>query len=172
MKKLSDLLLTEAKTPIVDNGEVLGWQSLILFDEVLDGQKLLESREIQKLLIYFFCQPRLSMVKTKYPEDLQDWLRIEMYKADVNGRAMIVPVKTKFEDLVVNGLSEEYTGPLMIQAFKANAALEYDLLVITCHWTSPSLNNSPIVENPAHIIGIIADTDDLINIVDEHLRRD
>lgn len=172
MKKLSKIMLMEAKTPVIDKGEVQGWQSLILFDGVLDGEKILASREIQKLLIYFYGQPRLSMAKTNYPEDLQAWLREEMYKADINGRAMIVPLKMKFEDMVVNGCGKEYTRPLVGQVFKANAALEYELLVLTCHWTSSPSDGCPGVENPAHIIGVIGDTDDLITIVDENLKRD
>ena len=77
MKKLSDILSAEQAvtlTPYIENEEVTSWQGLILFDDVLDGGKILDSPEVEKLLVYVYGQKRISQVNTDYTEGLQDWL--------------------------------------------------------------------------------------------------
>ena len=168
MRKLSQILTEEkkaaAEVPTIPVPES-DWQSLVLFDNVLDGERLLSLPEIQKLLIYFFGQPRISLVETNYPEELHDWLGDVLYKADVKGLAMVYPVKASFEEMAIPGHSEEYSSPLHIQIIHPDQ-MENDLLVLTCRWTDN------LFHNDSYIIGLIADSDDLITIVDEYLRRD
>lgn len=167
MRKLSQILTEEkeaAEVPAVAVSES-DWQSLILFDGVLNGEHLLSSPEIQKLLIYFYGQPRISIVETNYPKELHDWLRDMLYTADVNGQAMVYPVKASFEEMAVQGHSAEYAGPLYIQIIHPDL-VENDLLVLTCRWANT------IFHNDTYIIGLIADSDDLVSIVDEYIRRD
>ena len=167
MRKLSEIIdeenMVAADVPaIVVGGD---WQSLILFDDVLNGERLLSSPEIQKLLVYFYGQPRISIVEANYPEELYDWLRDVLYKADANGVALVYTVKASFEEIAVQGHSTEYAGPLCIQIIRPDPA-ENDLLVLTCRWAND------LFHNDTHIIGLVADSDDLVTIVDEYIRRD
>ena len=168
MRRLSEIL-AEGKKAVVEAPTIpvpeSDWQSLVLFDNVLDGERLLSLPEIQKLLIYFFGQPRISLVETNYPEELHDFLIDVVYKADVKGLAMVYPVKASFEEMAIPGHSEEYSGPLYIQIIHSDQ-MENDLLVLTCRW------RDNLFHNDSYIIGLIADSDDLITIVDEYLRRD
>lgn len=167
MRKLSQILTEEkeaAEVPAVAVSES-DWQSLILFDGIVNGESFLSSPEIQKLLIYFYGQPRISIVETNYPKELHDWLRDALYTADVNGQAMMYPVKASFEEMAVQGHSAEYSGPLDIQIIHPDL-VENDLLVLTCRWA----NN--LFHNDTFIIGLVADSDDLVSIVDEYIRRD
>lgn len=168
MRKLSQILAEEKKAvaavPVIAVTES-DWQSLILFDGILNGERLLSSPEIQKLLIYFYGQPRISVVETNYPKELHDWLRDALYTADVSGQAMVYPVKTSFDEMAIQGCSAEYAGPLYIQIIHPDQ-IENDLLVLTCYWA----NN--LFHNDSYIIGLIADSDDLATIVDEYIRRD
>ena len=65
MRRLSEIL-AEGKKAVVEAPAIpvpeSDWQSLVLFDNVLDGERLLSLPEIQKLLIYFFGQPRITLV--------------------------------------------------------------------------------------------------------------
>lgn len=167
MRKLSQILTEEkeaAEVPAVAVSES-DWQSLILFDGIVNGESFLSSPEIQKLLIYFYGQPRISIVETNYPNELHDWLRDALYTADVSGQAMVYPVKASFEEMAVQGHSAEYAGPLDIQIIHPDL-VENDLLVLTCRWA----NN--LFHNDTFIIGLVADSDDLVSIVDEYIRRD
>ena len=168
MRKLSQILTEEKKAAAEVPAIVVNesdWQSLILFDGIVNGESFLSLPEIQKLLIYFYGQPRISIVETNYPTELHDWLRDALYKADVKGLAMVYPVKASFEEMAIPGHSEEYSGPLYIQIIHPDQ-MENDLLVLTCRWTDN------LFHNDSYIIGLIADSDDLITIVDEYLRRD
>ena len=168
MRKLSQILTEEKKAAAEVPAIVVSesdWQSLILFDGIVNGESFLSLPEIQKLLIYFYGQPRISIVETNYPKELHDWLRDALYKADVKGLAMVYPVKASFEEMAIPGHSEEYSGPLYIQIIHPDQ-MENDLLVLTCRWTDN------LFHNDSYIIGLIADFDDLITIVDEYLRRD
>ena len=168
MRKLSQILTEEkkaaAEVPTIAVSES-DWQCLILFDGIVNGEPFLSSPEIQKLLIYFYGQPRISIVDTNYPKELHDWLRDALYTADVSGQAMVYPVKTSFEEMTVQGHSAEYAGPLYIQIIHPDL-VENDLLVLTCCWANT------LFHNDTYIIGLIADSDDLANIVDEYIRRD
>lgn len=129
-------------------------QSLVLFDDVLDGEKLLQSSEIKKLVEYFYDNYELSVIQVENPERLQDVLREEQYKADTQNGAMIYPVKAHFEDLTLETSSDEFSGPLYIQAFTPSGAI-FDVLTITCHWSDG------LFRNDYYVVGAILDTEDL-----------
>lgn len=61
--------------PFIEDGKVESWQSLITFEHLLDGDKLIASPEIQKILRYFYGQSRPSVVRTNYTDDLQAWIK-------------------------------------------------------------------------------------------------
>lgn len=165
MKKLSEIMKAPQQVN-VDAGAQQVWQSLILFDGVLDGNKIIKSEEVNRLLTFFYGQPHLSLVDTNISKELHTWLRDEMYLADVNCRVKIYPFKADFEDFAVKAHSEEYSGPLCIQVFKPKEALENEILVLTCRW------NDNLFLNDYYVIGVIADNDDLATIIDEYLRQD
>lgn len=169
MRRLSKMMSTSC-APLLESGDVVSWQGLILFDGglVLNGEKILASQEIEKLLIYFFGQPRCMEVQTDSLLELQDWLKDQMYSAINNDSLMVYPVKTPFEELTVDGYKDggEFSGPLNIMIFQPDIPVENDFLVITCRWEGELLVNNN------HIIGVIADNDDLITVIMEHLKRD
>ena len=89
-------------------------QSLVLFNDVLDGEKLLQSPEIKKLIEYFYENYDLSIVHVENPERLQDYFREEQYRAGNNNGSMIYPVKAHFDDLTLDTHSEEFSAPLNV----------------------------------------------------------
>lgn len=129
-------------------------QSLVLFDDVLDGKKLLQSQEIKKLVAYFYDNYDLSVVQVENPERLQDVLREEQYRADGQNGAMIYPVKASFDDLALETHSDEFSSPLYVQVFTPPGAI-FDVLTITCHWTDG------LFLNDFYVAGAIVDADDL-----------
>ena len=129
-------------------------QSLVLFDDVLDGEKLLQSSEIKKLVAYFYDNYELSVVQVENPERLQDVLREEQYRAYAQNGAMIYPVKAHFEDLTLETRSDEFSGPLYIQAFTPPGAI-FDVLTITCHWSDG------LFRNDFYVVGAIIEIEDL-----------
>ena len=133
-------------------------QSLVLFDNVLDAEKVLQSQEIQKIVSFFYGKPALSIVRVENPEKLHDWFRDEQYKADVQNRAMTYPFKSSFEDFTLPTYSNQYCGPLYIQMFSTSIT-EYDVLTITCHWSDG------LFLNDYYVVGAIVDTEDLGRIV-------
>lgn len=138
-------------------------QALVLFIDVLDGEKLLQSPEIKKLVEYFYDNYELSVVHVENPERLHDWFRDEQYKADVQNRAMTYPFKAAFEDFTLPTYSNQYCGPLFIQMFSTGVT-DYDVLTITCHWSDG------VFLNDDYVVGAIVDTEDLgkmmMNIAD------
>lgn len=152
--------------PVIEDGNVKSWQSIILFEHILDGERILTSPEINKLLRYFYGQAKPSVVRTNYSDDLQFWVGHELYEADGNEDNMIYPFKASFEEMrmddpiVRNG---EYSGPLNLTSFKPTSA-NYDLLAITCNW------RDEFFRNDHYVIGVIADTDDLYGIITEQFQ--
>ena len=79
---------------------------------------------------------------------------------------IVYPFKASFkemrmdEPIVRNG---EYSGPLNLTSFKPTSA-NYDLLAITCNW------RDEFFRNDHYVIGVIADTDDLYNIITEQFQ--
>lgn len=129
-------------------------QSLVLFDDVLDSAKLLQSQEIKKLVAYFYENIELTVVQIENPERLHDYFREEQYRADGQNGAMIYPVKASFDDLALETHSAEFSGPLYVQVFTPPGAI-FDILTITCHWSDG------LFLNDYYVVGAIADADDL-----------
>ena len=129
-------------------------QSLVLFDDVLNSAKLLQSQEIKKLVEFFYDNYELSVVQIENPERLHDVLREEQYRADAQNGAMIYPVKAPFDDLALEAHSAEFSGPLYVQVFTPPGAI-FDILTITCHW------GDGLFLNDYYVVGAIADADDL-----------
>ena len=168
MRRLSEILRSET-LPLLENGEATGWQGLVLFDggSALDKEKILSCPEITRLLVYFYGQARCTGVGTASLLELQDWLNEQMHKAEVNDYAMVYPVKTPFEELTVDGYQGgELSGPLNMVIFQPDGVSENDFLVLTCCWQGELLRNN------YNIIGVIADTDDLLTIILEYLNRE
>ena len=142
MKKLSKLI----KRPST--------QSLVLFDDVLDSEKLLLSPEIKKLVEYFYDNFALSVIQVENSERLHDVLREEQYRADVQHGAMIYPFKAHFDDLTLDTHSDEYSGPLYVQVFTPQESI-FDVLTITCKW------DDGLFKNDYYIVGTVVDNEDL-----------
>jgi len=163
MKKLSEILLeqhiTEVQTPTIHHTP-----SLVLFGDVLDPEKVIRSPELGKLAGYMFGDSNLSIVQVEDQEKLHDWFREEQYKIDVQGRAMIYPVKAKFEDWTLDTHSDEYSEPLYVQVlFTEDTAL--DILTITCQWYDG------VFRNDYYVVGAIIDAEDLNKIVGAPIKR-
>ncbi|MBO7618682.1 MAG: hypothetical protein J6T22_15965 [Bacteroidales bacterium] len=129
-------------------------QSLVLFDNVLDAEKVLCSAEIKKLVEYFYENYDLSVIQVMNPERLQDYFREEQYRAGNNNGSMIYPVKAHFDDLTLDTHSEEFSAPLNVLIFTPPAAI-FDVLTITCQWYNG------LFRNDFYVVGVIVDTDDL-----------
>ena len=129
-------------------------QSLVLFDDVLDSAKLLQSQEIKKLVEFFYDNYELSVVQVRNPERMHDYFREEQYRADGQNGAMIYPVKASFNDLALETHSDEFSGPLYVQVFTPPGAI-FDVLTITCHWSDG------LFLNDFYVAGAIVDSEDL-----------
>ena len=157
MKKLSETLLEQRMIEVQLPSPSLT-PSLVLFGNVLDSEKVVNSPEIGKLAEYFFGTSTLSVVQVEDPEKLHDWLKDEQYKMDVQGRAMIYPVKAKFEDCTLETHSDEYSGPLYIQVLSTDEAA-LNILTITCQWYDGLLRND------YYVVGAIVAAEDLEKLV-------
>lgn len=165
MKKLSELLKEQAAleeqsagTALTDKDTTLSTQALVLFDNVLDGEKLLQSPEIEVLVNHFFGRIALTIADVKNADHLHDWARDEQYKADTQEHAMIYYVKAKFEDLRLDTCSNQFSGPLYVQVFHPDGFI-YDVLTVTCYW------NDGLFRNDYYVVGVIADKGDLERII-------
>ena len=132
--------------------------SLVLFDGVLDGEKLLQSPEIEILVNHIYGGLALTLAEVENAEHLHDWARDEQYKADAQERAMTYYVKAKFEDLRLDTCSDQFSGPLYIQVFRP-AGFNSDVLTITCYW------NDGLFRNDYFVAGFIADSKELEGII-------
>ena len=129
-------------------------QSLVLFDDVLDSAKLLQSQEIKKLVEFFYDNYELSVVQVGNPERMHDYFREEQYRADGQNGALIYPVKASFDDLALETHSADFSGPLYVQVFTPPGAI-FDVLTITCHWSDG------LFLNVFYVAGAIVDSEDL-----------
>ena len=157
MKKLSETLLEQCTIGVQSPSPT---PSLVLFGNVLDSEKVVNSPEIGKLVEYFFGTSTLSVVQVEDPEKLHDWLSDEQYKTDVQGRAMLYPVKAKFEDWTLETHSDEYSGPLYIQVLSTDEAV-LNILTITCQWYDG------LFRNDYYVVGAIVSADDLTKIINQ-----
>ena len=142
MRKLSEALLRSSS------------QALVLFDDVLDGEKLLESPEIKALVNHFYDSADLTVVKIDDPEKLHDWLRDAQYKSDCQGTGIIYPVKARFENLTLATHSDQFSGPLYVHIITPDETI-FDALTITCQWYDG------LFRNDFYVVGAIVDTEDL-----------
>ena len=164
MKKQSTIEEQRTDASIISIASPQPPQSLVLFDDVLSGEKLIQLPEIETLVNYFYGGLALTLTQTEYPEQLHDWAREEQYKADAQERAMIYHVKTRFEDLTLDTYSDQFSGPLYIQVFHP-AETVYDVLTITCHWYDG------LFRNDYYVVGVIANTRDLELIIKHGLTK-
>ena len=112
MKKLSELMTMTDDLSSPETKPVV-----VLFDGVLDAGKLLHCQEIDTFANHFFGKPISAILGTDHNEELHDWLRDELYKANVQGRSMVYPIKARFEDLAHDTQSDEYSAPLYLFLF-------------------------------------------------------
>ena len=157
MKKLSEILL-EQRTIEVQTPPLHPSPLLVLFGDVLDPDKVINSPEIGKLAGYFFANTTLSLAQVEDPEKLHDWLRDEQYKMDVQGRAMIYPVKARFEDWTLDTHSVQFSGPLYVQVLSTDEAA-LNILTITCQWYNG------LFRNDYYVVGAIVSAEDLERII-------
>lgn len=157
MKKLSEILL-EQRTIEVQTPPLHPTPTLVLFNDVLDPDKVINSPEIGKLAGYFFANSTLSLAQVEDSEKLHDWLRDEQYKMDVQGRAMIYPVKARFEDWTLETHGDEFSGPLYVQVLSTDEAA-LNILTITCQWYNG------LFRNDYYVVGAIVSADDLERII-------
>lgn len=129
-------------------------QALVLFDDVLDGNKLFQSPEIRALVEHFYDGTYLSVVKIDDPGKLHDWLREAQNKSDCQGTGMIYPVKARFEDLTLATHSDQFSGPLYVRIFTPGEAI-FDVLTITCRWFDG------IFRSDYYVVGAILDMEHL-----------
>ncbi len=122
MRKISELLKQQkaieeqrGEANLIDTALPQPTQSLVLFNGVLAGEKLIHLPEIETLVNHFYGGLALTLVETENAEQLHDWAREEQYKADAQEHAMIYHMKTKFEDLTLDTYSDQFSGPLYIQ---------------------------------------------------------
>ena len=129
-------------------------QVLVLFDDVLDGDKLLQSPEIKALVEHFYGCVNLSIVRVDDPEKLHEWLRDAQYKFDRQETGMIYPVKARFDDLTLDTHSDQFCGPLYVRILTPDEAV-FDVLTITCCW------DDGLFRNDYYVVGAIVDAEDL-----------
>lgn len=151
MRKLSELMNEQRET-------LSSRLALVLFDNVLDPEKVLQSPEIEKLMGYCFGGTTLSIAQPEKPEKLHDWLRDEQYKTDVQGRAMIYPVKARFKDWTLDTHSDEFSGPLYVQVLSTDEEA-LNILTITCQWYNG------LFRNDYYVVGAIVSAEDLERII-------
>ena len=158
MKKLSELMTMTNDLSSPETKPVV-----ILFDGVLDAGKLLHCQEIDTFANHFYGKPISATLGTDHDEDLQDWLRDELYKAGIKGRSMIYPFKARFEDLAHDTHSDEYSGPLYLFLFDTDEIK--NLLVITCHWYDG------LFRNDSYVVGVIASEDTILGLVENKFQQ-
>lgn len=153
MRKLSEILKEQY---LVNKGILTpcSGQSLVLFDNVLDAGKVLQSPEIEKLVTCIYGGSVLSLVNAENPEKLHDWLRDEQYQAVVQNRSMIYPIKKPFEELTQDNHSNQFSGPLEAQVIFMEDD-EKKVITITCQWYDG------VFRNDYYVVGAVFDTTDL-----------
>ena len=154
MKKLSELLLE--KQQMIDSGIT---PTLILFNNVLDPEKVLQSPEVEKIVTFFFGRPIASVHQPDNAEQLHDWFSDVQYRADET-HAMIYPIKADFGEMTMESYSDQFSGPAYIQITSTGGTV-YDVLTITCKWYDG------VFRNDFYVIGAVIDSGDLekVNLI-------
>ena len=158
MKKLSELMTMTNDLSSPETKPVV-----VLFDGVLDAGKLLHCQEIDTFTNHFYGQSISATLGTDHDEELQDWLRDELYKAGIKGRSMIYPFKARFEDLAHDTHNDDYSGPLYLFLFDTDEIK--NLLVITCHWYDG------LFRNDSYVVGVIASEETILGLVENKFQQ-
>lgn len=158
MKKLSELMAMTTKDSSAEIKQTPR-PTLVLFDKVLNSNKVLKSKEIDVFTNHFFGQSAHSVLVTVYEEQLQDYIRDELYKAGVQSRSMIYPFKAKFEDLAQDSPVDGFSGPIYLFVFNTDELS--DVLVLTCHW------DDGVFKNDSYVVGALGLEDELKNLIDK-----
>lgn len=161
MKKLSELMMMTK-----DNSSVQTSTSrpvVVLFDKILDPGKIVHSSELDTFTNHFFGKPISAILGTDHNEELHDWLRDELYKANVQGRSMVYPIKARFEDLAHDTHSDEYSAPLYLFLFDTDEIK--NLLVLTCQWYDG------LFRNDYYVVGVIAPEDRVLGLIEDRFQR-
>lgn len=157
MRKLSEIL----KERLTMDNEILmphSGQALVLFDDILDGEEVLQSPEIEKLVTCIYGGLALSIVQTNNPKNLHNWFRDEQQKAVLQDRSMVYHLKAAFEKLTADNHSDHFTGPIDIQLFSTDETV-YDVMTITCR------RNDGLFTNDYYVIGAIVNEIDLERVI-------
>ena len=157
MKTLSELMTMTKDNSSVETSTFR--PVVVLFDKVLDPGKVIHSAEIDTFTNHFYGQSISATLGTDHDEELQDWLRDELYKAGIKGRSMIYPFKARFEDTH----SDDYSAPLYLFLFDTDEIK--NLLVITCHWYDG------LFRNDSYVVGVIASEDTILGLVENKFQQ-
>ena len=134
-------------------------QKLIIFENILNGNVLLESKEIRALCNYQFDGCKLSLAETDKMEEFHDWLNDELQKAISGGYCQVYKMKAPFADLKGTDEPGEYSAPVNVFLFEPDAATDDSILLLTCYW------KGSIFSNDHYVCGVIADEDDLERVL-------
>ena len=153
MKKFSEILLEEQHTKDIAAQPGLT-PTLILFNDVLDPEKVLQSPEVDKMVNLFLGRSIESVLQPDNAERLNDYFRDLQYKEGLQGHAMIYPFKANFEDLTLDTYSDQYSGPAYIQ-INTPEETAFPVLTITCQWYDG------VFRNDFYVIGAVIEWEDL-----------
>lgn len=134
-------------------------QILITFENILNSDALLESKEVQALCNHQFGGCELSVGETDQAEELHDWLNDELHKAINGDYDQIYRMKAPFAEIKGENESDEYSGPVYVHLFEPDAAIDDGFLLFTCNW------QGSIFSNNLYVIGVIADEDDIQRVM-------
>lgn len=134
-------------------------QKIILFENILNGNALLESKEIKALCNHQFGECDLSLGETDKAEELKEWVDRELHKSINGGYGQVYIMKAPFENLQGENESGEYSAPVNVYLFEPDAAVDDGILVLSCKWSNGMFSNN------LYVAGVIADEDDLKRII-------
>lgn len=134
-------------------------QKLIIFENILNGNVLLESKEIRALCNYQFDGCKLSLAETDKMEEFHDWLNDELQKAISSEYCQVYGMKEPFADIKGTNESGEYSAPVRVFLFEPDAATDDGILLLTCYW------KGSIFSNDHYVCGVVANEDDLVRML-------
>lgn len=135
-------------------------QKLVLFEEVLNGESILKSKETQAICNHVFGECKLSLGEFDKTDDLQFWAGDELYKAMSREYCSVYRVKASFDDLKNKGADEKFCGEVRMWLFEPDGTFDDHIVVITC------MSNG-LLKNENHVIGLISTDSDIENKVEE-----
>ena len=135
-------------------------QKLIIFENILNGDALLESKEIKALCNHQLGGSKLSLGETDKIEEFHDWLNDELQKAISSEYCQVYGMKAPFADIKGTDESGEYSAPVRVFLFEPDAATDDGILLLTCYW------KGSIFSNDHYVCGVVANEDDLVRMLD------